>query len=93
MEFLLLASETPNPDCEGWTRFQRAYEQPLRELVRETPGCGFVSIAAPFDAASAAKGYPSLSANLVNHPNDFMIRVYAASIVQALLDAGTELVQ
>ena len=48
---------------------------------------------APFDAASAAKGYPSLSANLVNHPNDFMIRVYAASIVQALLDAGTELVQ
>ena len=37
--------------------------------------------------------YPSLSANLVNHPNDFMIRVYAASIVQALLDAGTELVQ
>ena len=93
MEFLLLASETPNPDCAGWTRFQRAYEQPLRELVRQTCGCGFVSIAAPFDAAAAVKGYPSLSANLVNHPNDFMIRVYAASIVQSLLDDGATIVR
>jgi len=88
MEFLLLSSETPNPDCQGWTRLQRAYEPVLRLLAEQTEGCGFVSLATLFDAAVSRKGYPSLSANFINHPNDFMIRIYAMAITQALLDAG-----
>lgn len=84
MEFLLLSPETPNPDCSGWTGFQRAYEAPLRSLCAELPGCGFLSMGSLFDAAVAAKGYPSLSANLVNHPNDFMIRIYASAVAWVL---------
>ncbi len=90
MEFLLLSSETPNPDCLGWTGLQRSYEPALRALADSLPGCGFLSMGALFDAAARRKGYPSLSANLVNHPNDFMIRIYASAITQALLDSGCE---
>lgn len=84
MEVLLLSPETPNPDCKGWIGLQRAYEAPLRALCDELPGCAIVCMGALCDAAVAAKGYASLSANLVNHPNDFMIRIYAAAVAWAL---------
>lgn len=89
-EFLLLSPETPNPDCVGWTGLQRAYAPVLREIAETTPGCGFLSMGALFDAVCARKGYASINSNCVNHPNDFMIRIYASAIMHALVDFPPE---
>lgn len=86
MEFLLISTEVPNPDCKGWTGLQRAYEPVLRELAEEMPGCGFFSMGNLFDVAMQRKGYASITANMVNHPNDFMIRLYASAFAYALYD-------
>ena len=83
-EFLLISSEVPNPDCRGWTGLHRQYEPALHALADATQGCGFVSMGAMFDAAAARKGHASIMSNLLNHPNDFMIRIYASAFAHAL---------
>ena len=84
MEFLLMGPDLPNPDCLGWTGLQRDYGPALKQLAQTLPGCSFLPMEPLHSAIQAIKGYPSMTANCVNHPNDFMIRVYAGAIVQCL---------
>lgn len=84
-EFLLLPPDLPNPDCLGWSRYQHIYWSLLQPYTQQTVGCGYVPFTHIHETIHNRKAYPSMTANCVNHPNDFMIRVYARAIVQSLI--------
>ena len=83
-EILIMTTEYPNPDCDGWTGTQGEIESALDEKIPEGNGVAFVRIMELFKSISKVKDFYSLCTNFVNHPNDFMIRLYAQLFCAAL---------
>lgn len=83
-EFLLLPPGLPNPDCKGWTGKQEAYEPILMQIARDTPGCAALPLTRIHGYVTERKRYADICGNGVNHPNDFMVRLYAAAILETL---------
>lgn len=83
-EVLILGCELPNPDCKGWTGTQEALEGALDKQISEVNGVQIVRILDIYRQLRARKGFYSLATNLVNHPNDFLIRLYAQLMCKAL---------
>ncbi len=82
-EFILVASMMPNPDWRSLEPMD-GYLAALKELETET-----VAVADVWSISEhllKTKRYCDLSANHVNHPSDFMVRLYA-QVVLALLDS------
>ena len=82
-EFILVASWPPN---ENWRKLARmdGYLAGLKSLESK-----HIAVADVWSVASyilKAKRYCDVSGNHVNHPNDFMVRIYA-QVTDALLDA------
>ncbi len=82
-EFILVASWPPN---ENWRKFapMDGYLAALKTLESKQ-----IAVADVWSAAAyilKTKRYSDISANHVNHPNDFMVRVYA-QVTDALLEA------
>lgn len=85
-EFLLLSPDLPNPDCKGWCSLQPYYGSVLKKIAQSMQGCVSLDMTRIFKEISEVKGYPSITGNGVNHPNDYMIRVYAGAICRCLSD-------
>lgn len=83
-EFVLLTPGVANPDCLGWTKWQRSYRPMLEELEQTLPGVAVIRLGEGMEAVNTRKRYWDTSGNGVNHPNDFMTRIYAQIILCAL---------
>lgn len=83
VEFILVASMVNSPK---WTAYGNlaAY----RDILKSTsgPGVGFVDMMTMHLALLDHKRYEDMTGNNVNHPNDFLIRVYAQSVSALLAD-------
>ena len=82
-EFILVASMVNSPK---WTPYGNlaAYRDVLKSM--SGPGVGFVDMMAMHLALLEHKRYEDMTGNNVNHPNDFLIRVYAQSVSALLAD-------
>lgn len=80
-EFLLLTPGVANPDCTGWTVWQRSYRSELAEIEAATPGVAVVRLGELLEAVLRRKRYADITGNCVNHPNDFMSRIYAQFLI------------
>lgn len=91
-EFILVSGITSNPDWMHYYPRFRGYRDAYRELVGEYSTAGVkVSVAdvtAPFDEMLVNKSYYDLTGNGVNHPNDFIHRIYAQVLIQLLVGSG-----
>ncbi len=79
-EFLLVSTTTANPE----TRFdglQREYYSVLLECAG--PGDAVVNMTALHDTLLSRKSFQDMTGNNINHPNDFLIRLYAQAILEA----------
>lgn len=84
-EFLLVATMLPNPDGVGWTCWQPMYQWNLKKIAAEVPG---VAVAPMTDVSAyllSRKKFEDMTGNGINHPNDFLVRVYAQVITASLV--------
>lgn len=98
-DYVLLSSFTPNP-VSVFAGNHASYVQRLAALAEEKnsseSGCTHIDMYSLSTALLKAKQsygdydkryrYIDISANYTNHPNDYMIRLYAGSILSAMIE-------
>ena len=81
-EIMLIAGMTANPETYFYNKDAEAYEQALIELGGEF---SHVGVATVHDTAKSVyemgKRFRDCTGNNVNHPNDFMMRIYAQTVL------------
>jgi lysophospholipase L1-like esterase len=84
-EVVLVAPMLPNVETD-WLKNQPLFAEKLYELEKEY---SFVSVAdmtqIHWGILSTGKRYRDMTGNNINHPNDFIARVYAQVILKTLL--------
>lgn len=83
-EFLFMTPPAVNPDAKGWTRFHPYYFWGMQELEDELPGFAAAPTSVFCSYLLANKRFEDMTGNGINHPNDFLVRVYA-QVVSACL--------
>lgn len=84
-EMILLSTMLPNPEAvNGWFGNQHLYEAAFYRLADEYSARGLHCAVAPMTTMSrsvlARKHFRDYCGNNVNHPNDFMVRIYAQTV-------------
>lgn len=90
VSMLLVSTMIPNPEASnGWYRNQHTYEPYLTALADEYNSRGIPCATAPVTSMSkfvtSRKRFRDHSGNNINHPNDFMIRLYAQTVIETLV--------
>ncbi|WP_270738902.1 alpha/beta hydrolase fold domain-containing protein, partial [Massilioclostridium coli] len=79
-EIVLVSTTLPNPNAPGFQGEHEAYEQPM--LAMEQEGVVVANMTAMHKALIEKKSFENMTGNNVNHPNDYLARVYAQVIYQ-----------
>ena len=85
-EFILVSTTLPNPDCNGWTSLQPVYKTALESIAKDTTGVALVPMTDIHQYLLTKKRYDDMNGNGVNHPNDFLARIYGQAIAQCLIE-------
>jgi len=86
-EIILLGTMLANPKALNQSKNQISYYVALTQLVSEYSDVCAINIGQMHqDLLNAGKKFIDMSSNNVNHPNDFMARIYAMNILSALID-------
>lgn len=85
--FLLVSPMIPNPEIAGFQNNQlRNHEQALRDICRGDVNADIAPVHTAFcQLQRMGKQYLELTGNCINHPNDFSVRIYAQTVLSALL--------
>ena len=78
----------PNPRV-GWDNMQKYQGAALRELAdlpQNRDNCALVDFYAVHKSILQYKTFASTTGNNINHPNDWLIRVYAQNILEAIAE-------
>lgn len=78
-EFILVAPMIQNKNWPN-AAMQEAYLEPLNSLEKE--GCAVADITSMHTYLLTRKSYIDMTGNHVNHPNDFLVRLYAQVIFE-----------
>ncbi len=81
-EFILVSPMLANPEAYAFSGIQSEYVAPLRSLQKK--GVAFADVNSADKVILQRKKFFDIGANGVNHPNDFIYRLYA-QVVAALL--------
>ena len=84
-EVLLVATMLPNPQAKNFYLNQKSFADALIEKC-EKQGVAVVNMTAMHSGLLARKGYADMTGNNVNHPNDYLARVYAQTLFATLQD-------
>ena len=85
-EFLLVSTTLPNPDCKGYTKLQPKYQAALENIVDDFSGVALVPMTDIHTYILTKKRYDDMAGNGVNHPNDFLARIYGQAVAQCLIE-------
>lgn len=81
-EFILVATTLPNP-LSRFVGLQEDYEEPLCELAK-SEGCALLNMTELHRTLLARKDYWHMTGNNINHPSDFLARLYAQGVLALL---------
>ena len=89
-DVMLVATMLPNPEAnERWNLNQKYFEKEFYDIAKELREKGVGAAVAPMTSMSAAvlerKFFRDWTGNNINHPNDFMVRIYASTLLKTLL--------
>lgn len=84
-EVILVAPMFPNPEIAGLLVNQPNYLKVLEELEDEKENVAVADVSTVYTQMTSRKKFTDLSGNNINHPNDFMHRVYAQVVVKTLV--------
>lgn len=85
VEFILIGTMLANPDAVQCAD-QEAYWPVLEKIAAQREGVAAVNIGSIHAYLLQNKRYQDMIANNINHPNDFLIRIYAMSLLSALIE-------
>ena len=93
LSILLISTMLPNPETKNtkkpWYRNQDTFEDAMIAMADDYLAKGIPCAVAPVTSMSrsvlARKRFRDISGNNINHPNDFMIRLYAQTVIQTLV--------
>ncbi len=84
---VVVATSVPNNETEWYYGNQKEYVKGLKEIVQD-PAYSFVALAdmtqMHLDLLNS-KRFRDMTGNNINHPNDFLIRIYAQVILKTVL--------
>lgn len=84
-EIMLISGMIANPDTLFYNKDYEAYQKALLELASEYENVGVARVLDMVRSLYATgKRFQDCTGNNVNHPNDFMSRVYAQTVVYSL---------
>lgn len=84
-EFILIATTLPNPDSK-WSKHQlETFTPVLREIENERTGVAVAPMTEMHKFLMSKKRYSDMSGNGINHPNDFLVRVYVQTLTALLI--------
>lgn len=84
-EFILIATTLPNPDSK-WSRHQlETFTPVLREIENERAGVAVAPMTEMHKFLMSKKRYSDMSGNGINHPNDFLVRIYVQTLTALLI--------
>lgn len=81
-EFVLIAPMLPNREIAGFYYFQDKFVTVLHELAQEYSGVAVADVTQMHIRLLEKKHYYDMTGNNVNHPNDFLARIYAQIIME-----------
>ncbi|MBR5620843.1 MAG: SGNH/GDSL hydrolase family protein [Clostridia bacterium] len=85
---MLISTMLPNPDGLGWNANQSVQEPELVRLSEKLNDEGVACDVAKMTSVSAEiltrKRFIDITGNNINHPNDYLSRVYAVTLMQTL---------
>jgi lysophospholipase L1-like esterase len=88
-EILLLGTMNANPDATSqygdYQKNQRALTQTLKDIATGYEGVAVADITSMHDWLLERKDYCDMTGNNVNHPSDFLVRIYAQMILSIFL--------
>ena len=87
---MIVATMVPNPNAtNGWYGNQHRFETQLLKLASEYRdagvSCAVMCMTSVSKAVLQHKDFVDYTGNNINHPNDFMVRLYAQTFVQTLV--------
>ena len=90
-ELMLVSTMVPNPEAvNGWFGNQHIFEPEMMKLAADYNAAGVHCALAPMTSMSkyllTRKHFRDYTGNNVNHPNDFMTRVYAHTVLKTVID-------
>ena len=86
-EILLVAPMLPNNEADAaWNGNQKVFASALLELETDYDFAGVANVTEMHRALlEAGKRYRDMTGNNINHPNDFVVRLYAQVLLKTLL--------
>lgn len=81
----MIATMLPNKEVAGFFGHQIEYEPTMYDLAAKYAHVGVVPMTSFHKALLERKRYYDMTGNNVNHPNDFMTRAYAQTVVKCLI--------
>lgn len=86
---MLVATMVPNPNAIGWYGTQATFEKGFKQLADSYTEKGVPTAVACMTSMSLSvletKRFNDYTGNNINHPNDFMARIYAQVIIETLV--------
>lgn len=90
-EVLLLGTMNANPDATGfygpYQKNQKELTQTLKDIATGYEGVAVADITAMHDWLLERKEYCDMTGNNVNHPSDFLVRIYAQVILSNFINS------
>jgi hypothetical protein len=88
-EFIVVGTMLAKPESPSFSGNQRDFLVPLGELVQENKGVALADVTSAHAFMLTRKKFWDMSGNGVNHPSDFLARVYAQVLLKLLVADGT----
>jgi lysophospholipase L1-like esterase len=83
-EFIVVGTMLANPESPSFSGNQREFLVPLREIATENKGVALADVTSAHTFLLTRKKFWDMSGNGVNHPSDFLARVYAQVLLKLL---------
>lgn len=88
-EFILIGTMLANPMARNQSKDQISYYKVLEEIAAQDTGISTVNLGEMHQSLlEEGKEYMDLTSNNVNHPNDFMAKIYAMNILSLLISGN-----
>ena len=84
---MLVSGMIANPETGFYNKDYEAYQEALAELTEEYENVGLSTTLNTVLSVYEHKRFYDCTANNVNHPNDFMMRIYAQTLLYSLFGA------
>jgi len=83
-EFILISSMMPNPDLKLFTLYQQDYPAELLDIESSVSGVAVADVNEMHRYVMTKKRYFDMTGNNVNHPNDFVARLYTQTMMKTI---------